>query len=517
MAKPPQISPPFVWLGRYTEQITLLATLVAGALFRFYQLSSLPPGLTAGDANVGLQALNLVHHGWWPALNADNSYAPLWIWLQALAVKLFSNTELALRLWPAALGTLAILTTWLWARAWFGPRIAWITAFLLAVTPWAVTISRNAGPAALYPLLVTLTLWAATQLWRSRSARAGIIFAFTILLNLLSGPLGWLLAFTTLVVGAYITARTKSARKLGLPALVSGIGLAISLGILAYLAGISLTALRALPHDVGFVTNLSTIANGLVRTLLMFNVAGDENWTHNLSGYPMLNAFTGLMLVAGLLVGISRLHVRQYRLLFLFTIMLLLPAFLTASDPSSLPNAARAVADLPLILALCAIGISYMLELWYRTFPINSAARVTGQAAIIILLALTLLEGYTQYFKAWAGSSSVYTAYNEGPVAMATHLRAEQSRNVQRYVVAPADVLPVIAYLDYGDTGYTALEPAKINDLPVASTNRLFIIAAASRTSAVNNLKPKFPGGILRPEYSVFNQTEIYYTYEVSK
>jgi len=517
MAKTPQISPPFVWLGRYTEQITLLAILVIGALFRSYQLDSLPPGLTAGDANVGLQALGLVHHGWWPALNADNSYAPLWVWLQAIAVKLFSNTALALRLWPAVLGTLAIFTTWLWVRAWFGRRLAWLTAFLLAVTPWAVTISRNAGPAALYPLLVTLTLWAATRLWRSRSTQTALAFATVILLDFLSGPLGWLLAFTTLTVGAYLTVRSKSAHKLGRTALVGAIGLAISLGVLAYLAGISLTSLRSLPHDLGFVTSLQTIGDGLVRTLLMFNVAGDENWTHNLSGYPMLNAFTGLMLVAGLLVGISRLHERRYRLLLLFAIVLLLPAFMTAASLATTPNAARAVADLPLILTLCAVGISYMLELWYRTFPINSAARVTGQAAIVILLALTFLEGYTQYFKAWAGSSSVYAAYNEGPVAMATHLRAEKSRAVQRYLVAPSDVLPVIAYLDYGDTSYTALEPAKINDLPVASTNRLFVIDAASRTDAIENLKPKFPGGVLRPEYSAFNQTEIYYTYEVNK
>jgi hypothetical protein len=197
--------------------------------------------------------------------------------------------------------------------------------------------------------------------------------------------------------------------------------------------------------------------------------------------------------------------------------VLLLPAVITAAHPSSVPNAARSVAALPVILAFCAVGISYMLELWYRTFPINSAARVTGQAAIIILLALTLFEGYTQYFKAWAGSGAVYAAFNEGPVAMAKHLRADKSKNLERFVVAPADALPVIAYVDHGGTAYTAIQPAEINSLPIASAGRLFVIAAASRDEAVKNLKPKFPGGVLRPEYSDFNQTEIYYTYEVTK
>lgn len=517
MAKTPQIRPPFVWLGRYTVLMSLLGTIAVGAFFRFFQLDTLPPGLTAGSARIGLQALNLAEHGWLPGLNAANGYAPLFVWLQALSVKLFGATELALRLWPATLGTLAILTTWLWARAWFGTRIAWLTAFLLAITPWAVTFSRNASPAALFPLLVTLTLWVSTLIWRHRTVKNAIGFGVVILLDLLSGPLGWLLALTTLLVGTFLVIRTKHERTIDRTAMAGIAALAVALGSLGYLAGVSLAALRSLPHDVGAVSNLGLLGTGLVRTLLMFNVAGDENWTHNLSGYPMLNAFVGLMLVAGLLVGISRLHERRYRLLFLFAIVLLLPAIFTAAGSSSLPNAARAIAALPLVLALCAVGISYMLELWYRTFPINSAARVTGQAAIIVLLALSLFEGYTQYFKAWAGSGSVYAAYNEGPVAMASHLRAEKAKGLERYVVAPANALPVIAFLDHGDSGYTAIQPADINNLPLTGAHRLFVIDAASKADTVKNLKPKFPGGVLRPEYSDFNQTEIYYTYEVTK
>ena len=82
------------------------------------------------------------------------------------------------------------------------------------------------------------------------------------------------------------------------------------------------------------------------------------------------------MFVAGLLVAISRLHERRYRLLLLFFVVLLLPALLTTVG---VPNAARAFAAAPIVLTLAALGISYMLELWYRTSPINSAARTTGQ------------------------------------------------------------------------------------------------------------------------------------------
>jgi len=157
-----------------------------------------------------------------------------------------------------------------------------------------------------------------------------------------------------------------------------------------------------------------------------------------------------------------------------------------------------------------------MLELWYATFPINSAARATGQAAIILLLGLTLLQGYTQYFQAWAGSTAVYVAFNEGTVSMAGHLKTDKFVG-ERYIVASADQFPVVDYLDYGFGGYRDITPADLVVLPVATASRQFYIATASRDDAVKTLKDKFPGGVLQPHYSAFNQVEIYYTYEVSK
>src|SRR5262249_18099266 len=137
-----KIRPPFAWLGRYTTLVAATSTVLTGALFRFVQLGSLPPGLYDAQAQAGLQALALLNHGTLPGLTIADGYAPLWVALQASAIKLVGHTDLALRLWPALLGTLGVLTTWLWARSWFGPRIAWLASFLVAVSPWAVTLSR---------------------------------------------------------------------------------------------------------------------------------------------------------------------------------------------------------------------------------------------------------------------------------------------------------------------------------------------------------------------------------------
>jgi hypothetical protein len=243
----------------------------------------------------------------------------------------------------------------------------------------------------------------------------------------------------------------------------------------------------------------------------MFNIHGDENYRHNLAGEPLLNVFVGLMMVAGLLVSISRLHKSVYRILLVCLVTLLLPATLTTIG---VPNASWATGALPIIFALAAIGTSYMLELWYATFPINSAARATGQGAIILLLALSMLQGYTQFFSAWAGSSTVYAAYDEGLVQVAQHINSDKGAG-ERFIVASSGETTVASYLNSGKITYRALTPGDIQSLPVSTTARHFYITTSARDDAVKVLKVKFPGGVLRPHYSSFNQVEIYYTYEV--
>ncbi len=505
--------PPFAWLKPHQTVVVTSLITILGAFFRFWRLDTLPPGLTDSQAQAGLQALSLLEHVTQPALSPANNFAPLWIWLQAASIYALGHTELALRLWPAFLGTLAILTTWLWVRSWFGDRMAWLAAFLVAASPWAITLSRNGLEAAGYPLLVTTSLWLATRAWRRRSIASSLLLAGILLLDLLAGPLGWLLVLTLALTGLVQLARTRQLIRPSRASFIGLTGLAVGLIGFVYLILTSWSNLRQLPTTAGLSHSASLIATNLVKTLLMFNVYGDENYRHNLSGYPLLNVFVGLMLIAGLLVALSRLHQRVYRLLFVFALVSLIPAIITTAPA---PNAARSIMLLPISLTLAALGISYLLELWYATFPINSAARSVGQVAIIVLLILTGFQGYTQYFRAWAGLSQVHAAYNEGPVQIAHHLKTDKF-NGQRFIVATPPEQAVIAYLDHNQITYQALTASAIAGLPIITGPRQFIITAIDHAEAVKVLKVKLPGGVLRPHYSSFNQTEIYYTYELAK
>lgn len=513
MAKPNTNTRPFAWLGRYWVPVGLGLVLATAAVFRFLRLDSLPPGLDETSARIGLQAQNLGSTHWIPVLNSDNGYAPLWVWLQSASVHIFGHTAVALRLWPALLGVLTVLVVWLWLRDWFGTRVAWVGSVTLAVSPWAVTLSRTGSEAALIPLLVALTLWTGGLAWRTPSRLHYLALGAVLALNLLSGPLGWLLTLATGVTGLWQVIRHGGLKQLTTPSrLIGGGAVVAGLALLAYFVGASFAAVKALPSALGLATSLGAFSQNFVKVMLMFNVHGDENYRHNLAGEPLLNAFMGLMLIAGLLVAISRLHQLRYRILLLMSIIMLIPALITTIGA---PNANRAAGVMPLIFALVGIGTSYMLELWYATFPINSAARATGQAAIILLLALSVVQGYTQYFVAWGESTAVYVAHNEGATLMAGHVRDEKFAG-KRFVIVPAEQMPTVRYLAFG-TDVHVLTPAELNALPITPGPRQFYIGAASRDEAVKILKAKYPGGVLRPHYSPFNLVEIYYTYEVTK
>lgn len=511
--------PPFTWLGRHTEWISLCILLAAAIFFRFWQLipighhAVLPPGLYTGEALIGLSAANLVSHGWLPGMTAANGYAPLWVVLQALPVWILGHTVTALRIWPAVLGVFAVVTTWLWASDWFGRRIGWLTAFILAITPWSVTISRNGISTALIPLLITSVLWLGTKAVRHGGIKWWAPLSIVMVACLFSGPLGWMIFAAASVMGVTVLAKRSDILVLRRDRVAAATVATIGLIAAVFTAVMSLDALRHLPSATGLTARLVAITSSTGKTLVMFNLHGDDNFRHNLAGEPMLNAFIGLMFVAGIIVAASRFHLRQYRLVLILLLVMLLPAFISTLGA---PNAAHAAAALPLVAALAAVGISYMLELWYSTFPINSAARTTGQLAIIALLLLSVFHAYTQYFRAWAGSAEVYTAYNESAVGVAGFIQSTSFVGT-RAVVATADELPVTSYLVNQKPPYTSLTPKTFVAFPTGTGAHQFVVTASARDEAVKNLSAKFPGGVLRPHLSSFNQAEIYYVYEVAK
>ena len=152
-----------------------LAFLIALG-FRLIQLGASP--LTDSEATLALQALHLAQ-GQAPLLGPQPGY----ILLTSVLFAVIESTNFMARLVPALVGSALVFTPW-YFREKIKPRPALILAFLFAVDPGLVALSRQANGTI---LAVTFVLFA-WGMWRYRRLVPAGIFAG---LALLSGPSLW--------------------------------------------------------------------------------------------------------------------------------------------------------------------------------------------------------------------------------------------------------------------------------------------------------------------------------------
>ena len=512
--------------GRLTEfltkhrQVLLLGSIILVAIFfRFWQLNHLPPGLHPDEAANGLDIFRMIdHHDFRVLYNTNGPREALFFYLQAIFVLLLGNTILALRIAPALIGVGAVFTTYLWAKSWFGERVALFTAIIMAVNPWAVTITRDGFRASMTPLMVTSVMYLYTR--AAQTKKRGWFIAAGVVLGL---GMYTYLAFRLFPLALIaIWAALEIWRRDFIKPYRKGIVMSI-IAFLVVLLPLGIYGVKH-PGDIGaraggtsFLNKglngghpVQTLLSNTWKTVLMFNVHGDENYRQNLGGQPELNVFVGIMFILGIIVCFSRINRSRYYGLLLVFGALLLPEVLTAEG---IPHALRSIGAMPEALILAALGIEYMLERWYATFPINAAARSAGLGVIIVLLGLTAYQGYVQYFVAWANSAQTYQAYSEDAVAIGQYLR-NHSFNGQRYVLLDGYSDKTVEYLTHKHASYTLIDPTQIKNLPVAGAKQFFI-SNNDHSASIKALRDHLAGGKLSPEYSTFNNTELYDIYVV--
>lgn len=505
---------------RHARLLTLVAIVLIAVFFRFWQLNHLPPGLHPDEAANGLDIFRMIdHHDFRVLYNTNGPREALFFYLQAIFVLILGNTILALRIAPALIGVAAVFTTYLWAKSWFGERVGLVAAFLMAVNPWAVTITRDGFRASMTPLMVTLAMYLFTRAAQTKQRKWFIAAGSVVGLGLYT-----YLAFRLFPLAL---AAIWAAMMIWRPKFIKPYNKLLGVSVIACLIVLVPLGIYGVRHpgDIGaraggtsFLNKglnhghpVQTLLSDVGKTILMFNIHGDDNYRQNLGGAPELNIFVGIMFILGIIICLTHLNRPRYYGLLLVFGALLLPEVLTAEG---IPHALRSIGAMPEALILAALGIEYMLERWYATFPINAAARTAGLSVIIVLLGLTLYQGYEQYFVAWANSPETYAAYAEDAVSMGMYLRNNPFAG-SRYAVIDGYSDKTVQYLTHKHATYQLVDnTADIAKLP-ASGAKQFFIGSGEHADAIKQLRAHFPGGQLYPEYSTFNGTELYDIYIV--
>jgi 4-amino-4-deoxy-L-arabinose transferase-like glycosyltransferase len=146
--------------------------IVLAALLRLWQLGTVPAGLHADEAAYGYNAYSLLVTGndeygdSFPlVLQSFGDYKPaLYAYLTIPAIVLFDLTAFAVRLPSAVFGIMSVGVLYLLvARLLKNQPIALLSALLLAISPWHVTLSRTTSEVVVSVCFLLLLAYALTH------------------------------------------------------------------------------------------------------------------------------------------------------------------------------------------------------------------------------------------------------------------------------------------------------------------------------------------------------------------
>lgn len=467
------------WLVANRELTLLVSIIVLAALFRLWQLPSLPYGLHPEEAANGLDAISILQGDIQPFYESAGGREGLLFYLQALSVAIFGPTMFALRLMPALAGIGAVFMIYLAGRVWFSRRVGLMAAFFMAISPWAIHMSRLALPAALLLLLVPTILWLSARALQTNRAGWFVATGVAIGLGFYVQP-SWHvlpLALAPLLLFSRYFYRSQ-LRQLWQPLLI--VLLSVLVTLLPFAAYMATNSSAYFERPTTSVFNAEqrdeplaqVLVESVGRTAGMFHIAGDRNQLHNLRGEPQLTALVGVLFLLGLLLSWRRRHDIRYTALVSLLAVLLLPAALSMGNVA--PSALRAVAAAPIIYILAAIGLSELIARWRGVFPRNPLALHLAITIIVAAGAITTIYSYQRYFVAWANAPQTFTASYEPMRAVAEFMLTHDIDGTYFVVASEYQVLSV-SFLTDGKVEYIQVSPPDAGEVELAVGDRLIV------------------------------------------
>ena len=291
----------------------------------------------------------------------------MFINIQALSVAIFGHEPWVLRLPSAIFGLLTVLGLYLMTRELFDARVGLFASFFLATSFWHINFSRIGFRAIMAPFFLVWSFYFLFLAMRKSKewlfALAGFIFGlgFHSYIAYRVAPIVALLP-----LWKFYRSWKKSPGEGGCAP--CAIGLFIFMAILA--ASPLLIYYAQNPQDFFGRTAgisifqsqepLAKFSENFIKTLGMFNFAGDFNWRHNLAGSSQLWWPVGILFVVGLWFAIRQTFGGKTFILLWFVVMLLPVAI----SNESLPHALRAIVLIPPAMIFAALGLEHIIKNW---------------------------------------------------------------------------------------------------------------------------------------------------------
>ncbi len=462
----------------------LLLILALALFFRFWQIGHLPGGLFPDEAANGLDINSIFRGHIQPFFERGNGREALFFYFLAASVALFGRGPWQHHVVSAGFGFLAVVAAYFLAKRLFGKRVALLTAFFMAVSSYAVTVTRTAFRANLVPLFSTLTILFLVKFFTETNQRKKYWFA------ILSGIFFGLGFYTytsfrmmlPLVIGflflIFLSFRSQIKKIIHDYWKYKTIFIAAFLGAITWLATYFIQhpgsfvgragEVSIFNHDLNHGNVVGTFVDVFKKTILSFFTQGDANWRHNVSGFPFLSPFLSPFFALALVIftfAIFRLlkQIWQQRLeaqtayqslMAIWFWFMLVPEVTTAEG---IPHGLRLTGVIPVIFILSAWGVDW---LWHKLLQIKFFRDFKYYFATIFLATIFVYNFYL-YFGVAAASPDYYYAFRSDLTTVSNYLNSRNQRT-KTYLSLDAFSVQTVEYLtSEKNQPYILVDPAR--------------------------------------------------------
>ncbi len=516
------------------KKVFFLLIILTAIFFRLWKLESVPPGLYPDEAINGNEALESLKTNTYKVFYPENNGREgLFIWLLSLSFSLFGISIWSLKIIPAVFGIFTVLGVYLLCKELFSSNpsyrvqadeIALLSSFFLAASFWHTNFSRIGFRAILSPFFLVFSLYFLFNGFRNKERYLFLIGGFFFGLGFytyISFRLSVLLLIIILLLWGVIYKKDRLIKEY----LVFTFYFLISVFLIAFPIGIYFLQNpqdfigRATPISVFTAKNpLKEFLKSFFLHLAMFNLKGDTNWRHNLSGSPQLFLPIGILFLIGTFVSIKHLKKslkeKNYSLavihcsLISWFLIMLLPGMLTVEG---IPHALRVICVIPPAYILAGFG-TWHTYLWFRQ-------KIKEEKLILILLLFLLFVFIFQsykYFIWWGKNKETKNAFAKNYVKIGDYLNSLENE-VSKIVIVnqsgvpvpwpngipmPAQTIMFIENSKYKNIRSVYVLPEEIDKIKI-NKKPTIIVPMAPDENLFEKLKVMFPTGEVKNKNGV--------------
>lgn len=382
--------------------IAILTIMLLGAYFRLHDLDGMPPQMTSDHKEKLLDAQAVLegeHQVFFPNNGGREGFQ---MYALALMAHLpgFSIDHFSLKVLAVVESLITLPVLWWLGREIIGERdrhlgnvVGLVLMALVAVSYWHVAITRLALRIVLTPLFAALLLIFLSRAMRHNRRGDYILTGLVLGFGFYTYQAARMLPLVVVAgIGVMLLRHVRQGKvfwgylgHLGLLVLVSFVvfiplfrfsqdnpeifwmranGRILGTPVIEEVdsSGVVLMRDATLGERFdAFKENMTILADNIRRALLMYNWQGDEAWFHGIPHHPIMDIFTGGLLIIGVgaWIGLMVRHRDPVHLLIpIMVFIMLLPSALSIGRPTENPSATRSSGSLPPVYLIAAFPLA---------------------------------------------------------------------------------------------------------------------------------------------------------------